>query len=290
MAITTLRPERSRTSSSRLVHAERGRPVVAAQNLVFAYPGKSPAVSGFNFSLQRGEIISIVGPSGCGKSTLLRLFARLRAASAGNVECNYGQDGRHGCSMVFQEDTLLPWLKVKENVALYYKFNRKRGAEANEHVGQLLDMVGLSAFADYYPYQLSGGMKRRVAILTAVAPTPDLLLLDEPFSALDEPTRIGVHSDLHMLVRRLNISAVLVTHDLAEAVSLSDRVLILSRPPSYVIEEVKIPFTETRDMMELRDDPRFLELYGRLWHSLKAQITGRAAAASSAKRVGEFGS
>ena len=254
------------------VNAETTPPIVALRHVAFSYPNGTEAIGDLNLEMRRGEVLSIVGPSGCGKSTLLRLVAGLRAPSSGLIERSYGQGERHGCSMVFQEDTLLPWLKVKDNVGMYYRFSGKRGPEATAHVAELLEMVKLSKYSDYYPYQLSGGMKRRVAMLTSIAPLPDLLLLDEPFSALDEPTRIEVHQDLHMLIRRLGISALLVTHDLAEAVTLSDRVLVLSRPPSSVVEEVVIPFGKDRDMTNLRDDPRFLEAYGHLWRTLKEQI------------------
>ena len=134
-------------------------------------------------------------------------------------------------------------------------------------------MVNLLEFADYYPSQLSGGMKRRVAMLTAVVSRPDLLLLDEPFSALDEPTRIAIHGDLYMLIRTLKISAVLVTHDLAEALTLSDRVLLLSRAPAKIVSEHRAPFGVERNMFDLRGTPAFLEAYGRLWSTLKEQLT-----------------
>lgn len=255
--------------------ARRGggtEPMLDIQHVSYRYPGGIHAIGDLSLSLAPGEIVSIVGPSGCGKSTFLRLICGLRDPTSGIIGRNFGKGDRHGCSMVFQEDTLLPWLRVKDNVGLYYRFNRKSDESAQKHIAELLGMVGLGQFANYYPYQLSGGMRRRVAMLTAVAPLPDMLLLDEPFSALDEPTRIEVHQDLHGLIRRLGISALLVTHDLAEAITLSDRVLILSRPPSVVVEEVHVPFGRDRDMANLRDDPRFLEAYGHVWHTLKAQI------------------
>ena len=247
--------------------------LISAEHVGYAYNGATRAIGDISFDLAVGEFVSVVGPSGCGKSTLLRLIANLRSPTEGTLRRNFGRGGRHGCSMVFQEDTLLPWLTVEQNVGLYYRFHRIRDRASKDHVAELLAMVKLSPYSKFYPGQLSGGMKRRVAILTAIAPQPDLLLLDEPFSALDEPTRIAIHSDLHMLLQRLNIAAVLVTHDLAEAISLSERVLILSRPPSMVVEEVMVPFSRTRNMHDLRDDPQFLEMYGQLWRKLKEQIT-----------------
>lgn len=247
-------------------------PVLCAEEVGFSYESGTHALKSLSFELAAGEVLSIVGPSGCGKSTLLKLMARLRRPSAGRiVQVAGGQ--RHRCSMVFQDDTLLPWKTVEENVGLYYRFRGDHSKAARAHVSDLLRMVRLQDHARFFPHQLSGGMRRRVAILAAIAPQPDLLLLDEPFSALDEPTRIAIHGELHMLVKRMGISAVLVTHDLTEAVSLSDRVFILSRPPAVLVEEVAVPFGAERNMYDLRDNGEFLALYGRLWRKLKEQIT-----------------
>lgn len=246
--------------------------IVSALNAGYTYGNGTRAIGDLSFKLQAGEFLSIVGPSGCGKSTLLRIIAGLRQPTSGVILRRFGQSGRHGCSMVFQEDTLLPWLTIEENVGLHYRFKRDRSSRVKEHVKELLGMVRLSEFSKSYPFHLSGGMRRRVAILAAVAPLPDLLLLDEPFSALDEPTRIAIHGELHAILKRLGITAVLVTHDLTEAISLSDRVLILSKPPAHLIEEIDIPFGDTRDMYNLRDQPQFLAIYGRLWKQLKEQI------------------
>ena len=141
-----------------------------------------------------------------------------------------------------------------------------------EHVDRLLAMVGLQDFADYYPAKLSGGMKRRVAVLTAVAPLPSLLLMDEPFSALDEPTRILVHGDIYRLVREFGISTILVTHDLGEAISLSDRVVLLSRAPARAVAQFATPFGRERDLLDIRRTPEFLEFYGKVWGELEQQI------------------
>ncbi len=249
-------------------------PLLSASHLGYAFAGAVRAIGDLSFDLQRGEILSIVGPSGCGKSTLLRLISELSEPTNGSITRNFQGAERHGCSMVFQEDTLLPWLTVEENVGLYYRFNRKRresGAKA--HVLNLLKMVKLQDFAGFYPYQLSGGMRRRVAILAAIAPQPELLLLDEPFSALDEPTRIELHSDLHMLLKRMEIGAILVTHDLSEAAALSDRILILSKAPAKIVKQVEVPFGPERNMYDLRERDDFLKMYSQLWHSLKEQIS-----------------
>lgn len=279
--IATIRRDSTRFETSSLNGSARSAevrtdpPLVSAQHIGFAYEGTGTrAIGDLSFELAAGDVLSVVGPSGCGKSTLLRIISGLRQPSDGTLARRFQRGERHGCSMVFQEDTLLPWLNVEDNVALYYRFRGERGASAKQHVTELLTMVKLSDYAKFFPYQLSGGMRRRVAILAAIAPLPQLLLLDEPFSALDEPTRIAIHSELHMLLKRFNIAAVLVTHDLTEAISLSDRVFILSRPPATLVEEVKVPFGPDRNMYDLRDNAEFLGIYGQLWRKLKEQIHG----------------
>jgi ABC-type nitrate/sulfonate/bicarbonate transport system ATPase subunit len=179
--------------------------------------------------------------------------------------------------MLFQEDTLLPWMRVKDNASLFNKFQRRHGGKSKgktpaDTVAELLQMVGLNTVLDLYPYQLSGGMKRRLAVVAAVASLPQLLLLDEPFSALDEPTRIAIHGEVYSVLRRYGIGSILVTHDIAEAISLSDRVLVLSKSPSVVAKEFTVGFGAERDMMALRSSPEFLELYGELWESLRRVI------------------
>jgi ABC-type nitrate/sulfonate/bicarbonate transport system ATPase subunit len=178
--------------------------------------------------------------------------------------------------MVFQDDTVLPWLTVLDNVGLHFRFTHgffwKRNKELVDSAMRLLKMTGLQDYADAYPEQLSGGMRRRVAVLTAVASLPDFLLMDEPFSALDEPTRIEVHDGAYKIVREFGVSTVLVTHDLAEAISLSDRVLLLSKSPARIVSSYQIPFPIGRDVHQLREQSEFLDLYGRIWGDLDEQI------------------
>ena len=233
--------------------------------------------------LGRGEILAIVGPSGCGKSTLLRLVAGFIQATAGEVALAPAEAGRHPCAMVFQEDTLLPWLRVRDNAALVTRFNPSQKPQREALVDELLSMVGLHDFARSYPYQLSGGMKRRLAVVVAVAALPQLLLLDEPFSALDEPTRISVHQEVYRLLRRFGMSAVLVTHDLAEALCLADRVVLLSRRPAHVVKEYRLELGVERDMLAIRSTDRFLSLYGAIWRDLSDQIEGRESPALEPK-------
>ncbi|WP_405728860.1 ABC transporter ATP-binding protein [Streptomyces sp. NBC_00028] len=238
----------------------------------FAYKPGTTVIKGLNLTVAPGEFVSIVGPSGCGKSSLLRLVAGFSKPVDGSITTHFRRPDRHAISMVFQEDTLLPWLRVRDNVLLHQRFTgRRRSRQAQDLATSLLAMVGLDAKADAYPAHLSGGMRRRVAVLTALAAEPELLLLDEPFSALDEPTRVGVHRDLHRLVRTSGASVVLVTHDLGEAISLSDRVVMLTSPPSRVAAEFDIPFGPDRNVSAVRSDPEFHTLYARLWQGMGAE-------------------
>jgi NitT/TauT family transport system ATP-binding protein len=255
--------------------ASSGAPVILRVDRVgYAFDSGLRVLDGVSLDLRMGEIVSVVGPSGCGKSTLLRLISGLAAASEGTVRVREPEGDRHPCAMVFQEDTLLPWLRVRDNAALVTKFRRSRRRQEAAPVDELLDMVGLREFSRSYPYQLSGGMKRRLAVVVAVAALPQMLLFDEPFSALDEPTRISVHAEVYALLRRFRIGTVLVTHDLGEALCLSDRILLLSNRPARVVEEWAVPFGTERDMRALRSNPEFLSLYGLIWKALSAQIAG----------------
>lgn len=258
------------------------QPLLDIEDLSFSYDDGQPVLDGMDLSVESGEVIGIVGPSGCGKSTLLSVIAGFATASRGRVTwAPIGGDNRHAISMMFQADTLLPWMTVRQNVALYYKMtgrrNRPAAAVQTERVNELLSLAGLSGAAGKYPYQLSGGMRRRTAFLAAVTPAPRTLLLDEPFSSLDEPTRIAIHQDVYEVMKREHVTTLLITHDLAEAVSLSDRVIVMTARPSRVFKTFDVPFGTERNMLELRKEPAFLGLYGEIWEYLASQIQRSAA-------------
>ena len=254
--------------------ASTDAPAISLRGVTFSYPNGTQALGGVDLDVGTGTVHAVVGPSGCGKSTLLHILAGLSAPTGGTVRFSEaGEKGRHGLTMVFQKDTLLPWLTVSGNIALFFRFHPMPKAQVQERVDQMLALAGLQAFAHAYPYQLSGGMRRRVAFLAAIAPQPRILLLDEPFSSLDEPTRIAIHQDVYAILRRLNMTCLLVTHDLAEASSLSDDVTILTSRPGRVATQHQVPFGKgERNMLELRQTSEFLDLYGRLWHDLSQQI------------------
>lgn len=250
--------------------------LVAIDQVSYSYPNGLTALNGLSLNVERGKVISLVGPSGCGKSTLLGLIAGLTSPSSGRITRNLStSNGRHPLAMMFQQDTLLPWLTVRENIALFTRFKGRRARRdpaIASRVEELLNLVGLQGFADVLPHELSGGMRRRAAFLAAVAPQPNVLLLDEPFSSVDEPTRIGIHESVFKVTKLLEIGVVLVTHDLAEAVTLSDEVNILTARPGRVALSLEMPFGDVRDMMAVRDSDAYSEIYRELWHRLRLEI------------------
>lgn len=248
-------------------------PAIRVTDLKYQYEDGTLALNDLNMLVGRGQKIGIVGPSGCGKSTLLSVIASLVQPTSGRVDKHPPAPGRHPISMVFQKDTLLPWLTTEQNVALGSRFKRGRPSpDENQRVAELISLAGLEGFEKHFPYQLSGGMRRRVAFLAGVAVSPEILLLDEPFSALDEPTRLGIHQDAFEILQRIGATMVLVTHDLAEAISLCDEVLVLSKRPAAVYRRFEVPFGPQRSMLEMRQRQDFLQLYGALWETLSTQM------------------
>lgn len=244
----------------------------------YHYPGTSTEIlSGLSFDVPIGSVVAIVGPSGSGKTTLLSLISGLASPTSGTLSWSEElmSPTRHRLSMLFQTDTLLPWLTVEKNIGLHFTLTgqKKRFREARGGMIQdLMSMAGLTGVDQRYPYQLSGGMKRRAAFLASVVPHPQILLLDEPFASVDEPTRVSIHNDVHRIIKQFNITVLLVTHDLAEAVTLADKVVILSKSPAHVVSTQEIPFGDERDILHIRDDQRFLEIYGKLWEALSRQV------------------
>jgi ABC-type nitrate/sulfonate/bicarbonate transport system ATPase subunit len=254
-------------------------PLVRLNNLSYRYPNGVTALEGLDLEVGRGQTVAIVGPSGCGKSTVLSLLAGLRKPTGGSIQWSRdaaATNGNQRLSMVFQKDTVLPWLTVGQNVGFGLRYLKGLTREAaDERVSELLELGGLTHAGSMYPYQLSGGMRRRVAFLTGVAVQPNLLLLDEPFSSLDEPSRVAIHRDVLAIVHELGMTVVLVTHDMAEAISLSDVVYVLSRGPGHVAARETVPFGRDRDVIHLRETPEYQALYATLWQELSLQAWGR---------------
>ena len=203
------------------------------------FNGAVTALRGMNLTVNAGDFISLLGPSGCGKSTALRLIAGLSTPTHGRIRWEGGQ--RAGdLGVVFQEPTLMPWATVAENVFLPFRLRGRGFAEVKGEIDEALSLVGLSTFADTYPRQLSGGMKMRVSIARALVTNPRLILMDEPFAALDEITRHKLNTDLLALRGRIGCTVIFVTHSVFESVFLSDRIIVMAARPGRVIEEVTV--------------------------------------------------
>ena len=227
-----------------------------------------------SFTLRKGEIVSLVGPSGCGKTTLLNLLCQIIEPTRGSVLWRGRESGGVPAELgyMLQKDLLLPWRTALENVMLGLEIQGGSKAGQRARAQALLDQLGLGAFARHYPSILSGGMRQRVALARTLAPNPDILLFDEPFSALDFQTKILIERDTLQLVRKLDRSLLLITHDVEEAVSLSDRVIVLSRRPSTIISEHLIDLPSDRsNLIALRETPGFASYVRRIWTELDIQ-------------------
>ncbi|MDB5633790.1 MAG: NitT/TauT family transport system ATP-binding protein [Tardiphaga sp.] len=238
------------------------------------------ALKSISLEVKQGEFLAILGPSGCGKSTLLQIVAGLINSTAGEVVLNGKAVTAPPPEMVylFQQysKSLLPWRTVEQNVALVFESKRMKKREIEERCGEYLGMVGLAGFRKHYPWQLSGGMQQRVAIARALAAQPRVLLLDEPFSAVDALTRIELQSLVLDLWARQGLTILLITHDVDEAVFMADRIAVLSSRPSTVEMVVDTDLPRPRDAMGTRELPRFLQLRHELVeHLLHRQNAGR---------------
>ena len=257
--------------------------ILEIRNLSYAYPNGLQALRDVSLDVTKGELVALVGPSGCGKSTLLGLLAGLVKPSQGVIrwlDCEGSGTSEHSrprLTLVFQKDTLLPWLTVEKNTDFGMRFQKLPAAERAARVTRLLGIAGLEEFRHSYPRQLSGGMRRRVAFLQGVASLPQVLLLDEPFSALDEPTRVSIHREVLSIVRELGMTVILVTHDLSEAISLCSRVQILTQRPASIAVDRQVPFGYPRDLIKLRETEEYQATYKGLWHDLSLQLPGQAA-------------
>jgi NitT/TauT family transport system ATP-binding protein len=213
------------------------------------YDNGIAALGPFDLDVISGEFVSLLGPSGCGKSTALRLIAGLATPSSGEVSVSHSPSktsGQRSIGFVFQEPTLMPWAKVRENVGLPLKLSHVPGKEADGRVREALAQVGLADFADAYPRELSGGMKMRVSLARALVTDPDILLMDEPFAALDEITRFRLNNDLLALWRNLHKTVIFVTHSVFESVYLSQRVVVMTSRPGRISSEFRIDTPEPR--------------------------------------------
>jgi NitT/TauT family transport system ATP-binding protein len=225
-------------------------PLIALRDVSKRYPNGTLALSGINLTIGDGEFVSLLGPSGCGKSTLLRMIAGLGSVTTGSIDRSAGAVAAgpdQGLGFVFQEPTLMPWATVFNNVYLPLKLARITRTDAKPKIDEALAMVGLENFAAAHPRQLSGGMKMRVSIARALVTRPRILLLDEPFAALDEITRFRLNNDLIDLWQRQRWTVIFVTHSVFESVYLSQRIVVMSARPGRAVSEVPISAPYPRD-------------------------------------------
>ena len=251
-------------------------PVVraAALSVVFDAGGqRTVALQDVTLDITRGSFVSLIGPSGCGKTTLLRAIADLEQPTEGTLVVNGTTPARarldRAYGYVFQAPALYPWRSVERNVMLPLEIMGMAAAERQARAAKYLDLVGLAEFRRRYPWQLSGGMQQRVSIARALSFEPSLLLMDEPFGALDEITRDGLNLHLHELWRRTGMTVVFVTHSIPEAVFLSTRIVVMSPRPGKVVEVIDVDLPATRDL-DLRETPAFLHVAHRVRVALRA--------------------
>ena len=237
------------------------------------------ALGPLDLDVRKGEFVSLLGPSGCGKSTALRLIAGLAAPTSGTVEVSHHEDetqpGRQ-IGFVFQEPTLMPWTSVAENVRLPLKLAHAGATEAEARVKEALARVGLTEFAESYPRELSGGMKMRVSLARALVTDPDILLMDEPFAALDEITRFRLNNDLLALWRNLKKTVIFVTHSVFESVYLSQRVIVMTQRPGRIGAEIQIDAPEPRGE-DFRTSAEYAQLCRKDSGALAPSYSGQSA-------------
>ena len=236
--------------------------------------GEVEALKDITLAVEDGEFVSIIGPSGCGKSTLLALIAGLEAPVAGTVMVDGEIVTAPSTKIGFmpQRDQLFPWRSIWGNVILGLELRRLNTPERQNHVRTLLDRYGLAGFAEKQPAQLSGGMRQRCALIRTLAAEPKILLLDEPFSALDHQTRLSVSQDIHRIIRQEKKTSLLVTHDISEAISLSDRIVVLSHRPAVIKQVHDLSALRRYAPMERRSQPEFQTLFNQLWKELDVDV------------------
>ena len=245
--------------------------------------GEVEAIKDFSLDIKDGEIIAIVGSSGCGKSTLLSILANLEEKSSGEIKFNVDNPK---IGYMLQQDALFPWLNILENTltsipffsSTYWmsliglKITKNKNKENVLYAKQLLVTYGLEDFLDKYPNELSGGMRQRVALIRTLAIKPDLLLLDEPFCALDYQTRLSVSDDVFNIIKKENKTTIIVTHDLAEAISFADRIIVLSKRPAVIKNIYAVKLTDKKNPIHNRKAPEFSYYYDMIWKDLDKNV------------------
>lgn len=265
------------TSNSTIAGADRSRngARVVARNISKTFRTKDGPVTAcqdIDLEMNPGEFLVIVGPSGCGKSTLLRMIAGLEEPTSGSLHTSNANNKPATNSMVFHGRTLFPWLSLRSNVAYGLRMQGQSRKESNEHAEQLLETVGLSQFRNAWPHQVSEGMRQRASLARALATNPQLLLMDEPFGALDEQTRYLLQEELLQIWEDTGKTVIFVTHSIEEALLLGDRVLVMTARPGTFADEIVVPFERPRDLTTIRSHQEFGPLFDRIWSTLRDEV------------------
>ena len=246
--------------------------ILTLDNVCLTYhtlQGEIEALKNLSFDVKKQEFIAIVGPSGCGKTTILSLIAGILKPTSGTI-VHHSTDTQKYIGYMFQRDHLFDWRTIWQNITIGLELNNKKEIEKHrERIENLLKKYGLFDFKDKYPKQLSGGMKQRAALIRTLAMEPELLLLDEPFSALDFQTRLNVCDDVSDIISKEHKSAILVTHDISEAISMADRVIVLSNRPAYVKYILDIDLKKYGSPLKRRDSKEFHLLFDKIWEELQ---------------------
>lgn len=247
------------------------KPILKVENLSKIYhtsKAEVTAVSNFTYEFIKGKFIAIVGPSGCGKSTILNILANLDNSSSGKIRF----EDNIKVGYMLQQDALFDWLTVMDNCLLGLKLQKNLNEQTKKYVVNLLNTYGLGEFINSYPNVLSGGMRQRVALIRTLATKPDLIFMDEPFSALDYQTRLSVSDDVYDIIKKENKTAIMVTHDIAEAISMADEVIILSKRPSTIKKVIKIELTNKSNPINNRKAKEFSLYYNAIWMEIEHNV------------------
>jgi NitT/TauT family transport system ATP-binding protein len=266
---------RTRSRADQLTNPSRSDAAVSLVDLSVEFTSRRgrriEALGPIDLTVPRGQFLSIVGPSGCGKSTLLRVIAGLQAPTRGSAEILLKSTSKTPIATVFQDFGIFPWKTVLANVEFGLRMVRVSRREARERSLHWLERVGLRDFADAYPAELSGGMKQRVAIARSLVVEPEILLMDEPFAALDAQRREILQDELRTLCSNGQYTVIFITHSLEEAIVLGDRIIVMTRRPGRILDDTEVPFARASNK-PLRETPQFAALRGRLWEHLRAEV------------------
>ncbi|HSO58626.1 MAG TPA: ABC transporter ATP-binding protein [Paenisporosarcina sp.] len=253
------------------------KPKISIRNLTKVFYKKENsviAIEDISLDIKDGEFVCLVGPSGCGKTTLLRILAGLENQSSGDFTIEKSEQDRPNQSMVFQERGILPWLTVEENVAFGLSMRHLPKSLIKERTAYFINKVGLTKFSKMYPKELSGGMKQRVSIARAFANDSEILLMDEPFGALDEQNKYILQEELLTIWSETKKTVLFITHSIDEALYLSDRVLLMSAQPGKILSELKIDLPRPRKLEEIRSNPEMATKFLEIWRHLQVEVQG----------------